>query len=149
MRTLRAFAVGFTVVLCATVASARPPGELGLLLLLNGEPTRETQADGGGLLLSASTGIATATVSLGSAYVVCAPLSATCGTVGNACAHICVNSVDAGCNATVSDPNYGMPLLAGSCLYTVTSDNNSFGSGTLRAVNADGGAVNLPVWRMR
>lgn len=149
MRTLRAFAIGFVVVLCATVASARPPGELGLLLMLNGEPTREIQADGGGLILSASTGIATATVAAGATYVICAPLSATCGTVGNACASVCVNSLDAGCNATVSDPNYGMPILAGSCLYTVISDNTSFGSGTLRAINVDGGAVNLPVWRMR
>ena len=124
----------------ASFAVARPPGEFAMMLLLNGEPTRPVQSDGGGLLLSVASGIASIPVTGGQTYLITAPISAACpSAIGSACLHVCVGG-DGGCSATATNPSYGLPVATGGALYVVTRDATA----TIYAVSPDGGAVSAP-----
>lgn len=141
------FALGVAMGLALSVTPAHAgnrPSETPMFQLLNGERTRSTQADGGGLTLyTADAGIASVTVTGGSVILVENPGS-------NAC-HLCSapadGTWDGGCNTTVGDVNYGSPITSsGGQRWIILRPDAT----TLKAVPASGSTTcTLPVFIMQ
>lgn len=132
-----------------SLTAGRTGSELGLFLLLNGERTRSTQSDGGGLLLwTADAGVATVTVTGGSIIYVENPGSTACHLCGpGPSASATAADWDGGCNTTVGDVNYGSIVSAsGGQRWISLRDSTT----TLKAVPASGSTTcTMPVYLMR
>lgn len=132
--------------LFSLVADARPPGTLPLGLNLNGEATRTTQADGGGLLLySTSSDPAWVTVYCGQAYKIVCPVTAV---------NLCWNpgtGADAGrtCSNATNSTVYGDPIAAGGFLYGITQDCTNATTKVIAAISSTDAGVDCPVFLMR
>lgn len=144
-RALTLVAVAAVLGFAAWKADARPPAPFSLDLMLNGEPQRPLQADGGGLLLfTADAGLASTTVVGGGVYLV-----VTVGTACNVCTFGPTNtlgtSLDGGCSNVVQAPNYGEPIASGASRKFVLQDATT----TLVAVPTTGASCVAPVFRLR
>jgi len=145
-QVLGALAAVAVFLLVSLAADARPPGTLPLGLNLNGEATRPTQADGGGLLLySTSSDPAWVTVNCGQIYKVVCPVTAT---------NLCWNpgtGADAGrtCSNVTSSPIYGDPIAAGGFLYGIAQDCTNATTKVIAAISSTDAGVDCPVFLMR
>jgi hypothetical protein len=147
MRTLSfVFALGIAMglALSVTPAEARPPSQYSLDVFLNGERVRPLDVDGGGLLLTTDSGLVSVPVTGGGVYVVENMSAAAC--------HLCMGNKpeqatwDGGCSTTLSDPNYGSALAAGTSRVIVTQDTTT----AIKALPpAAGGTCTSLVYRMR
>lgn len=130
-----------SVSLLALAVDARPPGSLPLSLNLNGEATRPTQADGGGLLLSAAgTAVATATVSCGATYKLVCPVTAV---------NFCSSAPTSTCSSSTSQATYGEAVAAAGFIYFVSQDCGSPYTKTVAAVSQTDAGVDCPLFLMR
>lgn len=104
MKTRLALFLG--VLALGAVAANRPYGELNFFQILNGEQSRSTQTDGGGLAMyTADAGIGCADVPTGGVFEI------HCNTAG----HFCPWGSDGGtafCSSTIGLVTYGRPINA-------------------------------------
>jgi len=106
---MRTLAFMFAAVVGALVASLpaaadNRPAELPMFQMLNGEISRDTLSDGGGVVLATTdAGIGCASLVTGAVYEL------HC----NANAHVCPFG-DGGCSTSITSPAYGRPLAASS-----------------------------------
>jgi hypothetical protein len=119
------------------------PSETPMFQMLNGEVSRDVQADGGGQSMwTADAGIGCATVSTGAVYEV------HC----SAAAHVCAWG-DGGCSATASSPSYGRPVNASTASapapYFVIMQSDAAATKLLCAVPSASAALTCAVFRMR
>lgn len=144
---LIALALGIVAGLVLSVSPAQAgnrPSDGVMFTLLNGEVSRELQADGGGLTLwTADAGIGCAQVATGAAYEM------HC----NAGAHFCGWS-DGGCSATIGSQAYGRPVAASSVstpapYFFVTQGDTANATKLVCAVPSASAALTCSLFRMR
>lgn len=123
----RAIFIGALCLCAALLMGARPSSEFGMLQQLNGEPQRWLMADGGPSGMFGPSMSCMPVLATGPRVLLLQPLNNTL---------VCIMPTDGGCNATVTDENYGMFLPAQVDRYIVLDDYRVNSLGTQMAVNA-------------
>lgn len=151
-RTLIALAVLFVAAL--GIAASRP-GELPMFQMLNGQPVRWIQTDGGPSGLFGTPPICIPLANSGGATGVTAQvIKLTPDVPINLCVRPAlggdlsagpVNAWDGGCNAINGDMNFGDPLQPWQAQYVVLSADPL---AAYICASGDGGTVRTPVFRM-
>lgn len=124
-------------------AAANRPSDGVMFQLLNGEVSREQQADGGGLTLwTADAGIGCAQVATGAVYEM------HC----NAAAHFCGWN-DGGCSSAINSQAYGRPVAASSAgspaPYFFLTQGDTAATKQVCATPASGATLTCALFRMR
>lgn len=144
---LIALGLGLVLGLVLSVSPAHAgnrPSDGVMYQMLNGEVSREMQADGGGLTLwTADAGIGCAQVATGAVYEM------HC----NAAAHFCGWS-DGGCSTTIGSQAYGRPVAASSAsapvpYFFVTQGDTSSSTKLVCAIPSASAALTCSLFRMR
>lgn len=147
MRTLAFIVAAIVGVLLGAMPAAADnrPAELPMFQMLNGEVTRDTLSDGGGVNMSTTdAGIGCADLVTGGVYEV------HC----NANAHLCPFG-DGGCSTSILSPAYGRPVAASSAsspqpYFLVLQGNSTAGATKLVcAMPAAAASLTCAAFRLR